>query len=68
MRYRALEQREYVELQCNDRTFDLRGIGPEVTPPFENLWCLLNLGFSVQSAADGRCFFCVDSVLLSTER
>ena len=63
-----LEKREYVELQCNDHQFNMRGMGPEVSPPFENLWCLLNLGFSVQADTGVRCFFMVDSVLLSTER
>ena len=63
-----LERRECVELQCNDRTFDMRGIGPEVSPPFANLQCLLNLGFSVQPDADVRCSLLVDSVILSAER
>ena len=62
-----LRKREYVEFQCNDHQFDMRGMGPEVSPPFDNLWCLLNLGFSVHADADVRCFFLVDSVLLSME-
>ena len=63
-----LDRREHVELQCNDRTLDMRGLRHEVRPAFANLWCLLNLGFWVEAATTVRCFFMADSVLLSTER
>ena len=63
-----LGRREHVELQSNDRTFDMRGTRPELRPIFANLPNLLNLGFWVEADTDVRCFFCVDSVLLSTER
>ena len=63
-----IEKREYVELQCNDRTFDMRGLGPELEPAYQNLWALLNLAFCVQADSGVRSFFLVDSVLLSTDR
>ena len=63
-----LEKREHVELQCNDRTFDIRGLTPAMRPPTDVLRGLLNLGFYVETGADVRSFFYIDSVLLSTHR
>lgn len=59
---------EHMELQCNDHTFNMRGLHPDLKPAYPNLWCLLNLGFWVEAGADVRNFFLADSVLLSTER
>jgi hypothetical protein len=36
-------------------------------PALPNLWCLLNLGFWVETDHPRRCYLYVDSVLLSTE-
>lgn len=63
-----LKMREYVELQCNNRTFDMRGLHPQLRGAMPNLGCLLNLGFWVEADTDVRCFLMVDSVLLSTQR
>ncbi len=63
-----LGKREHVELQCNDRTFDMRGLRPKMRPATPTLQGLLNLGFWVETDADVRCFLLVDSVLLSTQR
>ena len=64
-----LDKREHIELQCNDHTFDMRGLGREVPRSADpNLSGLLNLGFFVEAGADVRSFLYVDSVLLSTER
>jgi hypothetical protein len=62
-----LETRQYVELECNDRVYDLRGTGHTPLSPYPNLRTLLNLGFWVEAGADRRCFLYVDSVLLSTD-
>ena len=63
-----LEKREHVEMQCNDQTLDMRGSVPAMRPPTSTLRGLLNLGFFVETDTDARCFFMIDSVLLSTKR
>jgi hypothetical protein len=62
-----LRNREYVELQCNDRKWDLRGLSHEPLPLYPNLRDLLNLGAYVETACDRRSFLYLDSVVLSTE-
>lgn len=62
-----LESREYLELQCNDRTWDLSGRAHEPLPPYPNLRTLLNLGFWVETEHEKRSFLYVDSIVLSTE-
>jgi hypothetical protein len=62
-----LRNREYVELQCNDRKWDLRGLSHAPLPIYPNLRDLLNLGAYVETACDRRAFLYLDSVLLSTE-
>ena len=63
-----LTKREHVELQCNDRVMDMRGMAPILREPTPTLRGLLNLGFFVQADSDARCFLLIDSVVLSTER
>jgi hypothetical protein len=62
-----LRNREYVDLQCNDRTWDLRGLSHNPLPIYPNLRNLMNLGAYVETACDRRAFLYLDSVLLSTE-
>lgn len=59
-------RREYVELQCNDRTFDLRGIHPTLVDAYPRIPGLLNLAFWVEADTNRRCFLFVDSVVIST--
>jgi hypothetical protein len=59
-------RREYVELQCNERTFDLRGIRPTLAPAYPRIWSLLNLALWVEADTDRRCFLFVDSAVIST--
>ncbi|WP_369062103.1 DUF6772 family protein [Caulobacter sp. 73W] len=51
--------------QCNDRLFDLSTFAPIRMPAMKNLWCMLNIAFFVETAADKRAFGYVDSVCLS---
>ncbi|MHB1132032.1 MAG: DUF6772 family protein [Chloroflexota bacterium] len=62
-----LRNREYIELQCNDRSWDLRGKGHRGMPAMPNLWCLMNLGFWAETDRPRRSFLFLDSVVLSTE-
>ena len=55
----------YLELQCNDLSWDLSGSGIPSVPKNPNLRTLMNLGFFVEANTDKRCFFYIDSVLLS---
>lgn len=62
-----LESRTYLELQCNDRTWDLSAFSFPAVPKNPNLRTLMNLGFFVEANTDKRCFLYVDSVLFSME-
>lgn len=62
-----LASREYVELRCNDRVWDLRERSHDPIPKYPNLRNLLNVGAYVETALDQRAFLYLDSVLLSTE-
>jgi hypothetical protein len=59
-------RREYVELQCNERTFDLRGIQPTLAGAYPRIWSLLNLALWVEADTNRRCFLFVDSAVIST--
>lgn len=54
-----------VEMQCNDRVFDLAGAGPLVMPAMRNLWCMLNIVFFAETDVDKRALLYIDSVCLS---
>ncbi len=60
------KRREYVELQCNERTFDLRGIQPTLADAYPRIWSLLNLALWVEADTNRRCFLFVDSAVIST--
>lgn len=55
----------YIELQCNDRSWDLSSFSFPAVPTNPNLRTLMNLGFFVEANTDKRCFLYIDSVLLS---
>ena len=68
--------RSYAELQCNDRTYDLRALDFEPSDPYHDddrttpwgdIDGLLNPIMSVQTNADTRSFLFVDSLVLSAE-
>ncbi|MDR7420700.1 MAG: DUF6772 family protein [Armatimonadota bacterium] len=59
-------RREYVELQCNERTFDLRGVQPTLVEAYPRIPRLLNLAMWVEADTNRRCFLFVDSVVIST--
>jgi hypothetical protein len=56
-----------LEFQCNDRVYDLSGVGPIVMPAMRNLWCMLNIAFFAETDADKRALSYIDSVCLSGE-
>jgi len=58
--------RAYVELQCNDRTFNLRGVQPTLADAYARIWNLLNLALWVEADTNRRCFLFVDSLVIST--
>ena len=60
-----LESMSFTAFQCNDRHYDVSGMAPMVMPAMANLWCMLNLGFFVETDCDKRAFLYVDSVTLS---
>jgi hypothetical protein len=57
----------YLEMQCNDRTFDLSSLGLIQGPPEPTLPCMLNLAFFVEAGGPKRAFLYLDSVLVSTD-
>jgi len=57
---------EYVELQCNERTYNLRGIRPTLADAYPRIWSLLNLALWVEADTNRRCFLFVDSAVIST--
>ena len=60
-------KREYIELQCGARKFDLRGIQPTLVKPYAGIEGLLNPGVWVETDTDRRVFLFVDSILISCE-
>ena len=61
-----LQSSRYLELQCNDRSWDLAALRIPSVSTNPNLRTLMNLGFFVEANADKRSFFYIDSILLST--
>lgn len=62
-----LRTMQSLELQCNDRTYDLRDCRPIVIPAMRNLWCMLNMVFFVETDVDKRAMLYLDSLCLSGE-
>jgi len=60
-----LETMKPISLQCNDRKFALSDVPTIVIPAMNNLWCMLNTLFFIETAADKRAFLYVDSVCMS---
>ncbi|HUV06967.1 MAG TPA: DUF6772 family protein [Spirochaetia bacterium] len=60
------ERREYVELRCADRVFDLRGLEPTLVEPYPRIRALLNSNVHVETDTNRRAFMYVDSAVLST--
>jgi len=60
-----LQAMAFTGLRCNDREFDVGGMQPMTMPAMANLWCMLNVCLFVETDADRRAFFYVDSALLS---
>ena len=60
-----LESMSFTAFQCNDRHYDVSGMAPMVMPAMANLWCMLNVGFFVETDGDKRALLYVDSVTLS---
>ena len=59
--------RQYVELQAQDRIFDLKGKSFTVSPPYHRIDGLLNPLFWVENDIDRRVFLYIDSVVISIE-
>lgn len=60
-----LRTMRYLAFQCNDHNFDVSTLDSIHIPAMSNLWCMLNIAFVAEAAADKRVFFYLDSVLLS---
>lgn len=60
-----VRRREYAELQCMDRTFDLRGRAPHMAPNYDGIDGLINPVFFIETDAERRAFLFVDSTVLS---
>lgn len=57
----------YTHFECNDVAYDMSGIGALQIDAMPNLRGMLNVGFFVESDADRRSSFYVDSILVSGE-
>ncbi len=60
-------RREYVELQCGDRVFDIRGLSPTLADAYSNIDGLINPVFWIETDTDRRVFFYLDSVVISVD-
>jgi hypothetical protein len=60
-----LETMKIMGFRCNDRVFDTSALDSIRLPAMKNLWCMLNLCFFVETAADKRAFMYLDSVCWS---
>ncbi len=52
-------------LQCNDRHHDVSPVETMTMEAWANLSCMLNICFFCETATDKRCFYYIDSVLVS---
>ena len=62
-----LSRRSFTGFQCNDRVYSADGMETMQIPAMANLWCMLNVGFWVETDVDKPAFLYLDSVLLSGE-
>lgn len=62
-----LATRQYVDLRCNDLSWDLSGKAHEALPEDPDLRGLMNLGVFVENNRDKRSMVYLDSVVLSVE-
>lgn len=62
-----MKEKKYVELQSQDRVFDLGGASPTHVPPYARINGLLNPVIWIETGNDRRVFLYVDSVVISTE-
>lgn len=60
------DKREYAELRCADKVFDLRGLKPTLVEPYPRIHGLLNSNVHVETDTNRRAFMYVDSAVLST--
>jgi hypothetical protein len=60
-----LEAMRPLGFRCNDRVFDVSGMGEIRIPAMKNLWCMLNICLFAEAAVDKRAFLYVDSLCLS---
>ncbi|MHA1565105.1 MAG: DUF6772 family protein [Alphaproteobacteria bacterium] len=57
----------YTHFQCNDRIYDMSGVGSLTLDAMPNLRGMLNVAFFAEANTDKRTFFYLDSVILSGE-
>ena len=60
-------KREYIELQSQDRIFDLRGIAPTATPRYKGIDNLINPIFYIETDTNRSVNLFLDSVVYSIE-
>lgn len=58
---------EFVEFQCQDRIFDMRGIAVDAVDAYRRIDNLINPVFWIETDANRRVFLYVDSVVVSQE-
>ena len=59
--------REYVEFQCQDKIWDMRGTKADARDGYDRIDNLINPLFWVETDTNRRVFFYVDSVVVSQE-
>jgi hypothetical protein len=60
-----LAKREYVEMECQGRVFDMRGLQPTLAKKYDRITGLINPWMWIENDADRRVYFYIDSVCLS---
>ena len=60
-----LRTMRFLSFQCNDRIYDMKGVGALTLDAMPNLRGMLNVAFFAEADSDKRTFLYLDSVLLS---
>jgi hypothetical protein len=62
-----LAKREYVEMECQGKVFDMRGLQPTLTKAYSNINMLLNPFVNIENDTNRRVYLYLDSACISQE-
>jgi hypothetical protein len=62
-----LAKREYVEMECRGKVFDMRGLQPTLAKRYANVTGMLNILSGIENDTNRRSYLYLDSVCISVE-